>query len=256
MTMPRRTSSPGARSANLDAKAGLDAKSNRRRAPRLIRLQPTVLALALALALGLPRLAAAQVATPGIGGSPSMGGAGASGSGPAGSNADDKPVLAPALPGSVSTTDSIAPPSRPAAEMSPNDALFDAIERGDLAGARDALARGARLDARDVLGETPLELSIDLGRNPITFTLLSMRGAASDTAEGDAQPPPPVPTRSASTAGKPGDKPLSGGQRIVAAQQIAYHGVPIASAASDAGSTAFAGTPDLAMGFLGFSVPR
>ncbi len=251
MTMPRRTSSPGARSANLDAKAGLGAKSSRRRAPRPVRFLPTVLALA----LGLPGLAVAQVATPGIGGSPSMGGAGASGSGPAGSNADDKPVLAPALPGSVSTTDSIAPPSRPAAEMSPNDALFDAIERGDLAAARDALARGARLDARDVLGETPLELSIDLGRNPITFTLLSMRGAASDTAEGDAQPPP-VPTRSASKAGKPGDKPLSGGQRIVAAQQIAYHGVPIASAASDAGSTAFAGTPDLAMGFLGFSVPR
>jgi len=249
MMMPRRTSSPGARSANLDA------KFSRRRAPRLIRLQPTVLGLALALALGLPRLAAAQVATPGIGGSPSMGGAGASGSGPAGSNAEDKPVLAPALPGSVSTTDSIAPPSRPAAEMSPNDALFDAIERGDLAGARDALARGARLDARDVLGETPLELSIDLGRNPITFTLLSMRGAASDTVEGDAQPPP-VSTRSASKAGKPGDKPLSGGQRIIAAQQISYHGVPITGAASDAGSTAFAGTPDLAMGFLGFSVPR
>lgn len=226
--------------------------AQRARIPCLIRLLP----LALALSTALSGLAHAQVATPGISGSPGLGGAGGGGA-TAGSKADDKPVLAPALPGSISTTDSIAPPSRPAAEMSPNDALFDAIERGDQVAARDALARGARLDARDVLGETPLELSIDLGRNPITFTLLSMRGAAEDTQDSDAQPLPPTaaPSRSASI-GSAGGKPTPGGQRLAATQQISFHGVPISGGAGDTGPAVFAGTPDLAMGFLGFAVPH
>ena len=59
--------------------------------------------------------------------------------------------------------------------MSPNDALFDAINRGDIAAARDALSRGAELDAHNLLGMTPMELSVDLGRNDISFLLLSYR---------------------------------------------------------------------------------
>jgi hypothetical protein len=62
--------------------------------------------------------------------------------------------------------------------LGPNEALFDAINRGDLRDARDAIARGADLNARNVLGLTPLELSVDLGRNDISFVLLSMRGTA------------------------------------------------------------------------------
>lgn len=69
-----------------------------------------------------------------------------------------------------------APPTKPAADMSPNEALFDAINRGDIASARDAMNRGAELSATNVLGMTPLELSVDLGRNDISFMLLSMRG--------------------------------------------------------------------------------
>lgn len=61
--------------------------------------------------------------------------------------------------------------------LGPNEALFDAINRGDLRDARDAVARGADLNARNVLGLTPLELSVDLGRNDISFMLLSMREA-------------------------------------------------------------------------------
>ena len=65
--------------------------------------------------------------------------------------------------------------------MSPNDALFDAINRGDIAVARDALNRGAQLDAHNLLGMTPMELSVDLGRNDISFLLLSYRGSDSSS---------------------------------------------------------------------------
>lgn len=58
----------------------------------------------------------------------------------------------------------------------PTQSLFDAINIGDLRGARDALNRGADLRATNVLGQTPIEMSIDLNRDRITFLLLSMRG--------------------------------------------------------------------------------
>jgi hypothetical protein len=80
----------------------------------------------------------------------------------------------PALPGAASSSDA-APANRPASDMEPNEALFDAINRGDIGAAREALGRGADLQGRNILGMTPLELSIDLGRNDITFVLLSMR---------------------------------------------------------------------------------
>jgi hypothetical protein len=89
----------------------------------------------------------------------------------------DKPdtPLPPAVPGATSNADAVAPASRPGTDMSPNDALFDSINRGDIVSARDALNRGAELDARNVLGMTPMELSVDLGRNDISFLLLSYR---------------------------------------------------------------------------------
>jgi ankyrin repeat protein len=78
--------------------------------------------------------------------------------------------------------------------MSPNDALFDAINRGDITAARDALSRGAQLNSQNILGMTPMELSIDLGRNDISFLLLSMRGetprsARSGSAAAGGSPP-------------------------------------------------------------------
>ena len=94
--------------------------------------------------------------------------------------ADTKPEVPPAaIPGAEPDPDSaVIQSDRVAAEMSPNDALFDAINRGDLSGAKDALNRGAQLDAKNVLGQTPTDAAIDLSRNDITFLLLSMRGAA------------------------------------------------------------------------------
>lgn len=60
----------------------------------------------------------------------------------------------PALPGSRPGADVVAPSDKLATDMAPNEALFDAINRGDLAGARDAINRGADLHAQNILGLT------------------------------------------------------------------------------------------------------
>ena len=87
------------------------------------------------------------------------------------------------MPGAQSQAGSAAPAERIPMDMPPTEALFDAINRGDIAAARDALNRGADIDARNVLGMTPLDSSIDLGRNDISFLLLSMRGAGSAASQ-------------------------------------------------------------------------
>jgi hypothetical protein len=162
------------------------------------RLQslPRVMALATLLAvLGAPACWA-QVGGPGVTGN---------GIGPMVNPADaqnaNKPAAAPqqlppALPGAKSDPSKVAPATKQATDMTPTDELFDAINRGDIAAARDSLNRGADLDGHNVLGMTPMELSIDLSRNDIAFLLLSMRGADTVTA-------PPLATK----GGKPG-KPI------------------------------------------------
>ncbi|MCX5616702.1 ankyrin repeat domain-containing protein [Bombella sp. TMW 2.2559] len=60
-------------------------------------------------------------------------------------------------------------------DVNPTAALFDAINRGSLLGAKEALSRGADINARNILDQTPLDLAIDLGRNDIMFQLLSLR---------------------------------------------------------------------------------
>jgi hypothetical protein len=107
----------------------------------------------------------------------------------------EKPPEPPpaAVPGSRVGQEVVAPPDRSAGDLQPNDALFDSINRGDLAAARDAVNRGADLNARNVLGMTPLDLSIDLGRNNISFLLLSLRPspAGNDLAAATVPPGPP-----------------------------------------------------------------
>jgi hypothetical protein len=103
----------------------------------------------------------------------------------------NKPAIAPppALPGAASRSDAVAPATKLGTDMSPNEALFDAIDRGDIAAARDAMSRGADLGAHNVLGMTPMELSVDLGRNDISFLLLSYRTTdSSPRATAQAQP--------------------------------------------------------------------
>ncbi len=95
-----------------------------------------------------------------------------------------------------------APATRSANDLNPTEALFDAIDRGDIAAARDALNRGADLKGVNVLGMTPMELSVDLGHNDISFLLLSLR-------EGDSGRDSRTPNRGARAGGQPSvfDKP-------------------------------------------------
>lgn len=99
---------------------------------------------------------------------------------------------APGLPGARSTGP-IQQGNIDSGLLSPNDELFDAINRGDVAAARDALARGADLEARDAVGQTPVDVSIALGRNSITFLLVTLlKAGGGDLSEPQgpmAQPP-------------------------------------------------------------------
>jgi hypothetical protein len=132
-----------------------------------------------------------------------------------------KPAAPPALPGSRVEKTEPAPAAPGAADLPPTEALFDAINRGDMLAARDAINRGADLNGHNVLGLSPLDLSIDLGRNEITFLLLSLR-----TPDTGSAPPGAV----ASASAPPGRR----GARGKAAAQTAASGGSGASGAADA----------------------
>jgi hypothetical protein len=147
--------------------------------------------------------------------------------------------LPPAVPGSKPDVAAAAPAGKAVLDMPPTEALFDAINRGDLASAKDAISRGADLDGHNLLGMSPLDLSVDLGRNDISFLLLSLRGADS--------PPPgrlaasPLPLQKTSTVAR-------------VKQPVLSHDAPVASPAPRtpqlfAGS---GGAPVPQAGFLGF----
>ena len=136
--------------------------------------------------------------------------------------------------------------------MSPNDALFDAINRGDIAAARDALSRGRRFDAHNLLGMTPMELSVDLGRNDISFLLLSYRNPDSGPASAAAGP-----ARAAA-----GTAATAGASKATAAKSTSRaKAVPVKADVPAAPQTPrlFAddgGTPVPGAGFLGFNPGR
>ena len=106
------------------------------------------------------------------------------------------PDAAPrAVPGARAEPTAVAPAGKNVGDLPPTEALFDAINRGDLPAAKDAVNRGADLNGSNVLGLTPLELAVDLGRNEISFLLLSLRGGSGyTTSRGPAAAPKP-PTR-------------------------------------------------------------
>jgi hypothetical protein len=209
-------------------------------------------ALALVVTISLFACSAAWAQTPLSGGPVGT----TSRVGRAASTPEKPPEPAPdAIPG-AKPREAAAPATRPAGDMQPTDALFDAINRGDLASARDALNRGADLNGANILGMTPMELSVDLGRNDISFLLLSMRGE--DVGRGSravgrdlpaAGPAGPTTTR--------GEKPGVGG-RPVANKVAAGKRGPAAVAAAPrpvATPKLFAndgGTPLPSAGFLGF----
>lgn len=155
-----------------------------------------------------------------------------------------RPAPPPALPGTRAEPSPVAPATKLPGEMQPTEALFDSINRGDTAAGRDAIGRGADLDARNVLGLTPLELAVDLGRHDLAFLLLSLRGAS--------------PGRAAATA--PASPPVAAGAERRAAQRASSRpaaAAPTAPVAS--GPRLFAGNggaPIPQAGFLGFDPAR
>ena len=227
------------------------------RAPRALASVAAALALTLALAFAGAERAHAQMGVPGLGGGGSPIGASKH---PATGTAAPPPPSA--LPGAQPTTRA-APQTESPSSMDPTAALFDAINRGDLAAARSAIDRGADLDGKNVLGMTPIELSIDLGRNPITFLLLSMRGGE-----------PTGPARAATLgAGASGGKHAGvSGATARAAKSQPGHPIarPIARQAAPRpvrptarvaqeqppAPGAGGGTPVPAAGFLGFAPTR
>jgi hypothetical protein len=82
----------------------------------------------------------------------------------------------------------------PEAAASPTEALFNAINLGDLDLVRAAVGAGADIGARNVLGLTPLDLAIDLGHSEIAFYLMSLGRVSSRAPAPEAAPAaPPAP---------------------------------------------------------------
>jgi hypothetical protein len=156
----------------------------------------------------------------------------------------------PSLPGARARPDTVIPLKGGTTDLAPTDALFDAINRGDILSARDAINRGADLDSTNLLGLTPIELSVDLGRNDISFLLLSLRGA-SGSGQASRQPagnPAPVAMTQAEK------REAARAMRVSAASTRAPANVPVKPAAprTPALYAGNGGAPVPAAGFLGF----
>lgn len=123
----------------------------------------------------------------------------------------------------------------------PTEELFTAITGNDYAAAQDAVSRGADLQALDQFGETPLDLSIALNRNDITFLLLGTRNemAAQAGPSGGVIGSPWTLDTKASFLHKGKKHPPAFGLPVKVAPKMEF----------PAGDL---GTPDPQSGFLGF----
>ncbi len=64
--------------------------------------------------------------------------------------------------------------ARQAPSGTPTEQLFEAINQGEMEDVRAAVAAGADIGARNVLGLTPMDLAVDLGRNDVALYLISL----------------------------------------------------------------------------------
>jgi hypothetical protein len=177
--------------------------------------------------------------------------------GPIAPNAPSGPSAAPppALPGLANRNAAPAiPPDANFNNLGPTEALFDSINRGDLGSAQDAMARGADLHGRNVLGLTPLESAVDQGRNDIAFYLLSARGQVASPAPLPPSLPGAGPTSAARREPAPRQPcaPLSAPATLSA--PTAPRAAPPAPAAPRPSADGGAARPDV--GFLGFGGGR
>ncbi len=171
-------------------------------------------------------------------GPPSSGGSSPSGSmqaPPLQPKSDDNQVLPPAVPGAGEVAPTTAPSVAKQQSGDPTAELFTAINGNDYASAQDAISRGADLNAQNALGETPIDLSVSLNRNSITFMLLAARNDSGDGSGGSA----PMPSTAAA-----GYAPKASGKS--AATPVKLIGTPTPAASNNPG------TPNPTAGFLGF----
>jgi hypothetical protein len=135
----------------------------------------------------------------------------------------------------------------------PTEQLFDAINQGEMEDVRAAVAAGADIGARNVLGLTPMDLAVDLGRNDVALYLMSL---------GRVRERPLAPLQQDTT-------PQRQAARNAAQQRRAEDAAIEAAlrqrgpAVSREGIVAVAplwqgngGTPNPAIGFLGFDAGR
>jgi hypothetical protein len=156
----------------------------------------------------------------------------------------------PALPGLATRTPAPAiPPDANFNLLGPNEQLFDSINRGDIASARDAVSRGADINARNVLGLTPLESAVDQGRNDIVFFLLSARGP------GMSAPPEPPPQGLGRNAPPPPSAARAPARREAPAPRQATT-APASRNAAPQRPTVGGGAAQPDVGFLGFDAGR
>ena len=148
------------------------------------------------------------------------------------------PAAPPAIPGA--RPGQAAAPQRAPTDMAPNEAMFDGVNRGDIAAVRDAISRGADLNAVNILGVTATDLAVDLGRNDISFLLLSMRGAVAPRGaqtRAATRPAPATTDRPASRAQAAAPPPRPAARDTSGSRAVAYGGPD---------------TPAPSAGFLGF----
>ncbi len=152
----------------------------------------------------------------------------------------DAPVpLPPAVPGAGDQNLAAVPGVAKQQTGDPTTQLFNAINSNDYNSAQDAISRGADLNGQNALGETPIDLSVSLNRNSITFMLLAARNASGD--DPDATGPGPG---SATPVAKYSSK--SAPAQSSAAVPIKLIENPNAAPGNNPG------TPNPSAGFLGF----
>jgi hypothetical protein len=152
---------------------------------------------------------------------------------------DGAQPLPPALPGAgdqdLATAPSVAKPQT----GDPTAQLFTAINGNDYNSALDAISRGADLNGENALGETPIDLSVSLNRNSITFMLLEARNDSGDDPDATGPGPGSV-TPAAKYSSKTAHVQSS------AAVPIKLIETPNAAPGNNPG------TPNASAGFLGF----
>ena len=140
-------------------------------------------------------------------------------------------------------------PADPTQNLAPNAALFDAINRGDLPAAREAVSRGADIESRNVLGLSPVDAAVDQGRNEIMFFLLSVRAGSSRGG------PPPAAEAAAPAPATAGRRPAARPAPAAQAER-ALPSSPTPQAPNARLWAGDGGAPQPEIGFLGFDAGR